>query len=61
MTIIGKDKIYGANSLWIVSLNNSVEYLFHNKQEAIDFYCKHHCNPLYNDVHYDCECCPIKN
>ncbi len=60
MIIIGKDVIYAGILTWIVSLNGKDQF-FVNKEEAIEFYCGGHCNPMYNEAHYDCECCPIKN
>ena len=57
--VIGKDKIFNFGRIWIVSLKDGNEEHFRSKKAAINFYCSKHCNPMYNDAHYDCESCPI--
>ena len=59
MIKIGEDSIFEYKSAWtILTLKN--EFYFKTKKEAIDYYCQNCCNPIYNDIHYDCESCPIK-
>ncbi len=62
MIKIGKDKIFKFGNMWVVNLNlNEEEHRFLSKKAAINYYCRNCCNPIYNEIHYDCEGCPIKN
>ena len=61
---IGKDIIKKAEYTyhWLINKWGATDYIFFETKElAIAYYCKNCCNPIYNEVHYDCESCPIKN
>ena len=57
---IGKDRIYKAKGQWWVK-GPGMKIAFLGRDQAIKYYCRNECNPIYNKVHYDCENCPIKN